>query len=83
MGIRAKGKGNDMRILEPGEPGLDRRHIQFTCRECGCVFEEKRENTEETYMEAMGVPYMIEFETRCPWCAARVKMSFQYRTKRK
>lgn len=60
---------------------MDRRHIRFTCQECGCVFEEKRENTEETYMEAMEVPYMIEFETRCPWCAARVKMSIQYADK--
>lgn len=61
-----------MRIIEPGEPGLDRRHIRFTCQECGCVFEEKREQvTEQQYMLERSL-VSIEFETRCPWCAAQV-----------
>lgn len=67
-----------MRVIKPGERRKDFRWVRFECRECGCVFEEAREKTEETYMMEMNEEYGVLFEMRCPYCRAKASVFFEF-----
>lgn len=67
-----------MRVIRPGERRKDFRWVQFECHECGCIFEEAREKTEETYMMEMNEEYGVLFEMRCPYCRAKASVFMEF-----
>lgn len=67
-----------MRVIKPGERRKDFRWVQFECHECGCIFEEAREKTEETYLTEMNREYGVLFEMRCPYCRAKASVFMEF-----